>query len=80
MYMIDCITIIGFMVVLWIVVCGVVFQVIPLASNSAEKMVIASIGAMAVIFSTAALVAVLIHLKNKKVELYREDIMASMKI
>jgi len=80
MYLIDCITIIGFMVALWIIVCGVILQVLPLSSNSTIKMVIALTGTVVVLSSTAALIAVLNHLKNKKIELYKEDITASMEM
>ena len=79
MYVMDCITIVGFMAALWVVVWGVLFQVLPIVGNMTERVVIVSAGIGATLFSTAALSAVLIHLKNKKGELYREDIIASMK-
>jgi len=79
MYTRDRNTIIGFMAALWLIICGVISQIIPLTTTTEEKMVIMSTGVIVCVFATAALIGVLIHIKNKKEALYQEDIMASIK-
>lgn len=74
MYRSDCLLIGVFLVLSWVVLLFVLFQVFTLTEDKAT-LGIATLSAAAVgAFSSGALLAVLSHLKRRKESLYREDL------
>lgn len=73
-YRCDTVVIVGFIMVMWVILTGVLLQVVSLLDGHSVK-IIASISALIVgIFCTASLVAVLVHLKHKRKVIYGEDV------
>ncbi len=73
----DQLLIIAFIVFLWFVLIYTVAVIINLATGPGVRALILGVGFAAGIYATAALLAVLAHLKNQKIEIYTEDIMCS---
>ncbi len=77
LYLQDCIIVLIFMIVLWSILVYVLSKVVLIAPGTTVKMFVIFIGIMAGTFATAAMVAVLVHLKKNQKQLYTEEILAS---
>ncbi len=71
----DCVIIVSILVVLWLILCFVMAQVSAITPNHSIKTGIMSAGLLAGAFSTAASIAVLIHLRTNQKELYSEELL-----
>lgn len=78
MYLQDCLTIFAFMFFLWIALAYVIINVSVIAPNITVKIIAILAGSTAGIFSTTALIAVLVHLRKNRQKLYIEDILNSV--
>lgn len=74
MYQFDRFIVLMFVVLMWLTLTFVFFQVANLSSDNAVRVLAFISGAAAGAFGTAALVAVLVHLKKNFEVLYTEDI------
>jgi len=74
MYLLDCATILGFLVLTWSVLVFVLREASNLSSSVVVKIIMEVSAGLAGVFATAALVAVLVHLKKNRESLYREDL------
>lgn len=77
MYRQDCSVIFLFMIVMWVILTYVMIQINSIVSNHSVKSLILFIGITVGFFATAALIAVLTHLRKNRTQLYTEEIMVS---
>ena len=66
--------VLAFLVLTWCVLIFTVYKIIALASTVAIKAVIVISAGSVIVFATAALIAVMLHLRKRKESIYREDI------
>jgi hypothetical protein len=71
-YYIDSAVIWISLAVMWLVLVFVVFNVIPLSNDGLVRIVIVGSAALAGIFATSALIAVLLHLRRNQNVLYED--------
>jgi hypothetical protein len=57
----------------WCVLVFTVYQILGLSSDSTVKAVIIISAALAAVFATASLIAVIVHLRKSRESIYRED-------
>lgn len=74
MYRRDTGLVVVFIIFVWLVLGFVLISVSSLAPNDLIRNVILAAGAMAVIFVTSSLIAVLVHLKKNRVGIYNEEL------
>lgn len=74
MYRRDCFIIFIVMLFLWIELGYVIFDVSTISPTFIVKIIVILTGSMVGAFSTAASIAVLVHLRKSRQELYMEDI------
>jgi hypothetical protein len=74
MYFLDSFIIVVSLVVTWVTLLFVLREAIPLAADPVVKQIMVVAAAAAGIASTAALVAVLVHLRGHRQALYSEDL------
>ncbi len=74
LYRYDSVVIVGFILFMWVILAVVLIQVISLLEGNIVRAITVSSALGVGIFSTASLVAVLVHLKHKKRALYGEDV------
>lgn len=74
LYRYDSFVIIGFILLMWAILAIVLTQVVALLEENIVRAIAVSSALAVGIFSTASLVAVLVHLKQKKRMLYGEDV------
>jgi hypothetical protein len=74
MYLLDCVIIIVSLAATWAALLFVLREALSLAVDPAVKRTILVAAAAAGVASTAALVAVLVHLKGNRRALYSEDL------
>lgn len=74
LYRYDSVVIIGFILFMWVILAVVLIQVVALLEENIVRAIAVSSALTVGIFSTASLVAVLVHLKQKKRMLYGEDV------
>ena len=70
----DTIVISGFILFLWVILAVVLIQVVSLLDENSVRVISISSAITVGVFSTASLVAVLVHLKQKKSAIYGEDV------
>jgi len=74
MYYGDCVLIFVFILFLWLVLVCVMSAAAKLAPDHAVRVVALLTGAVAGVSATWALIAVLVHLKKNRLQLYAEDL------
>ncbi len=74
LYICDTMVITGFILLMWAILVLVLSQVITLLDGSMVKTIAMTSALTVGIFCTASLVAVLVHLKQKRRALYGEDV------
>ena len=74
LYRYDTIVISGFILFLWVILGVVLIQVVSLLDENSVRAISISSAITVGVFSTASLVAVLVHLKQKNSAIYGEDV------
>jgi hypothetical protein len=70
----DCITIISILAALWLILCYMMVQVSAIAPNHSVKIGILIAGILVGTFSTASSVAVFIHIRINREDLYSKEL------
>jgi len=74
MYRQDTGLVVIFIVLVWLALGFVLISISSLASNDLVRDVTLGAGSLAGIFVTSALIAVLVHLKKNKAEIYKDEL------
>lgn len=76
LYTTDCVTMMLFLAIFWLLLIYIAFNVIALASEPAVKGVIIAAAALIAAFGTASSIAVLVHLRKNQRQIYVEELLS----
>lgn len=76
LYSTDCVTMIVFLAIFWLLLIYITINVIALVSEPAVKGVVIAAAGLIAAFGTASSIAVLIHLRKNQRQIYVEELLS----
>ncbi|SCZ81013.1 hypothetical protein [Acidaminobacter hydrogenoformans] len=76
LYSTDCVTMMLFLAIFWLLLIYIAFNVIAIVSDPAVKGVIIVAAALIAAFGTASSIAVLVHLRKNQRQIYVEELLS----